>query len=86
MQQEQFKEKRAEEMIKIEEKRKPLLLELQNEKQKRDKIEECKLLFCGENKGKLGDLKQGKYIVKAAKKKKYLVWENLQTFNPRRRK
>merc|ERR1712215_571738 len=42
VQQEQFKEKCAEEMIMIEEKRKPLLLELQNEKQKKDSIEECK--------------------------------------------
>ena len=64
----QFKEKRADEMLKIEEKRKPLFLELQNEKQKRDKIKECKLMFCGVETGKLGDLKQGKYIVKAAKK------------------
>ena len=45
MQQEQFKEKRAEEMIMIEEKRKPLLLELQNEKQKKDHIEVCKRFF-----------------------------------------
>merc|ERR1712208_116543 len=68
VQEEQFKEKRAEEFKKIEEKRKPMFLELQNEKQKIDKIKECKLMFCGEDTGKLGDLKQGKYIVKAAKK------------------
>merc|ERR1712208_205693 len=68
VQEEQFREKHAEEFKKIEEKRKPMCLELQNEKQKRDKIKECKLMFCGEETGKLGDLKQGKYIVKAAKK------------------
>ena len=68
MQQEQFKEKHAEEMKKIEEKTKPLLLEFRNEKEKKDRIEECKWMFCGVDTGKLGDLVQGKYIVKAAKK------------------
>ena len=68
VQQEQFKEKCNEEMKKIEEKTKPLLLEFQNEKEKKDRIEDCKLMFCGVDTGKLGDLVQGKYIVKAAKK------------------
>ena len=72
MQQEQFKEKHAEEMKKIEEKTKPLLLEFRNEKEKKDRIENCKLMFCGVDTGKLGDLVQGKYIVKAAKKEKSL--------------
>ena len=40
MQQEQFKEKYAEEMKKIEEKTKPLLLEFRNEKEKKDRIED----------------------------------------------
>ena len=68
VQEEQFKEKHAEEMKKIEEKTKPLLLEFRNEKEKKDRIEECKWMFCGVDTGKLGDLVQGKYIVKAAKK------------------
>ena len=68
MQQEQFKEKYAEEMKKIEEKTKPLLLEFRNEKEKKDCIKDCKLMFRGVETGKLGDLVQGKYIVKAAKK------------------
>ena len=68
VQQEQFKEKCNEEIKKIEEKTRPLLLELQNEKEKKDRIEDCKLMFCGVDTGKLGDLVQGKYIVKAAKK------------------
>ena len=68
VQQEQFKEKCNEEMKKIEEKTKPLLLEFRNEKEKKDRIEECKWMFCGVDTGKLGDLVQGKYIVKAAKK------------------
>merc|ERR1711867_156536 len=68
VQQEQFKEKYAEEMKKIEEKTKPLLLEFRNEKEKNDRIKDCKLMFRGVETGKLGDLVQGKYIVKAAKK------------------
>ena len=68
MQQEQFKEKHAEEMKKIEEKTKPLLLEFRNEKEKKDRIEDYKLMFRGVDTGKLRDLVQEKYIVKAAKK------------------
>ena len=68
VQQEQFKENHAKEMKKIEEKTKPLLLEFRNEKEKKDRIKDCKLMFCGVDTGKLGDLVQGKYIVKAAKK------------------
>ena len=45
VQQEQFNEKHAEEMKKIEEKTKPLLLEFRNEKEKKDCIKECKLML-----------------------------------------
>ena len=68
VQQEQFNEKYAEEMKKIEEKTKPLLLEFQNEKEKKDRIEDCKWMFRGVDTGNLGDLAKGKYIVKTAKK------------------
>ena len=69
VQKEQFKEKRAEEMLKIEEKTKPLLLEFRKEKEKRDRIEECKWMFCGVETKPLRDIPQGTYTVNAAKKK-----------------
>ena len=53
----------------IEEKTKPLLLEFQKEKEKRDRIEECKRMFCGVDTKPLRDIPQGKYVVNAAKKR-----------------
>ena len=43
-------------------------LELRNEKEKKDYIEECKWMFCGVDNKLLPDLKQGRYIVQAAKR------------------
>ena len=55
-------------MKKIEEQTKPLLLQLKQEKAKKDSIKECKYLFCGAETKPLQDVKQGKYEVNAAKK------------------
>merc|ERR1712105_584030 len=64
-----FKEKHDKEMRMIEEKTKPLLLEFRKEKEKRDRIEECKGMFCGVVTKPLRDIPQGTYTVNAAKKK-----------------
>ena len=53
----------------IEEKTKPLLLEFRKEKEKRDRIEECKWMFSGVDTKPLRDIPQGKYTVNAAKKR-----------------
>ena len=66
---EKIKEKHVKEMRMIEEKTKPLLLEFQKEKEKRDRIEECKRMFCGVDTKPLRDIPQGTYTVNAAKKK-----------------
>ena len=68
IQEEEFKEKRAEEMKKIQEKTKPLLLQLKQEKAKKDSIKECKFMFSGVHNILLPDVKQGRYTVNAAKK------------------
>ena len=44
---EKLKEKHVGEMKNIEQQTKPLLLELKKEKEKSDRIEECKWMFCG---------------------------------------
>merc|ERR1711888_429894 len=66
---EKIKEKHVKEMRMIEEKTKPLLLEFQKEKEKRDRIEEYKRMFCGVDTKPLRDIPQGTYTVNAAKKK-----------------
>ena len=65
-QEEQFKEKCAEEFKKIEEKTKPLFVELKQEKRKLDWKNECKQLFYGDT-TPLRDLCQGIYILNVAK-------------------
>merc|ERR1711888_223366 len=65
---EKFKEIHVKEMRMIEEKTKPLLLEFQKEKEKRNRIEECKRMFCGFDTKPLRDIPQGTYTVNAAKK------------------
>ena len=55
-------------MKKIQEKTKPLLLQLKQEKANKDSIKECKYLFCGAETKPLQDVKQGKYEVNAAKR------------------
>ena len=53
-QEEQFKEKCAEEFKKIEEETKPLFVELKQQKQKLDWKKECKHLLCGGKKTSKG--------------------------------
>ena len=65
---EKRKEKHKEELRKIEEKTKPLLLEFRKEKEKKDRIQECKWMFCGVDTKPLRDIPQGTYTVNAAKK------------------
>ena len=65
---ENIKEKHFEEMKKIKEQTKPLLLQLKQEKAKKDSIKECKFMFCRAETKPLQDVKKGKYEVNAAKK------------------
>ena len=63
-----YNEEHFEEMKKIKEQTKPLLLQLKQEKAKKDSIKECKFMFCGAETKPLQDVKKGKYEVNAAKK------------------
>ena len=65
---ENFKMKSVEELKNIEEKTKPLFLELKNEKDHMDWVKLCKHILSGEQTKKLVDLKQGTYVVRAARK------------------
>ena len=57
-----------EELKNIEEKTKPLFSELKNEKDHMDWVKVCKHILSGEQSKKLVDLKQGTYVVRAARK------------------
>ena len=63
-----YNDEHFEEMKKIKEQTKPLLLQLKQEKAKKDSIKECKFMFCGAETKPLQDVKKGKYEVNAAKK------------------
>lgn len=67
---EKFKQKREEEFKKIEEKTKPLFLELNAQKETLNRIKAWKARFSGVKTTPLAELKQGKYIVLAVKKAK----------------
>ena len=57
----------GEDMLRMEEKTKPLFVELKQEKEKLDWKNECKHLFCGE-KTPLRDLSHGTYVLNVAKR------------------
>ena len=65
---EKFKQKREEEFKKIEEKTKPLFLELNVQKETLNRIKVWKARFSGVKTTPLAEIKQGKYIVLAVKK------------------